>query len=479
MPMNFFEDQARAKKRTTLLVVYFFIAVVLTIFLIDFILVGAIAYTRLEHYFLYQGGEWIVRRENLYPLISYIVMIASPVVLGIIVIGSLITSFKLRSGGIAVAKMVKARSIHPDTQDPKERRFLNVVEEMSIASGVPVPKMYVMDNENSINAFVSGFKTEDTVMVASKGALDKLSRQEMQGVVGHEFSHIFHSDMTISLRLMGITAGLLLLGKVGSYLLRSTFYSRRSRSSSGGGGRMQLAILLIGIGILVVGFIGLVFGRLMKAAVSRQRELLADASSVAYTRNPQGLVFALRRIAQDKEQGHLNSVNAEDVSHICFSPALGTYLSGAFSTHPPIPVRVQRLDPKGVYANAPLPHTQETPPPEPKPASAAKKSAQNFMKTMMGATILAGAAEKIHTSTKNIHDSIGDPLNEHIALAETLHEQIPKSLSTIAHQPKDVGYLWYAMMLPKSVDATLKKTLAEKIPEDSLQKNPVYSKSIV
>lgn len=469
MPMNFFEDQARAKKRTTLLVIYFVIAVVLTIVIIDSIIVSAIAYARLEHYFFYHGGEWVVRRDNLYPLIYYVTIIASPAVLSVIIIGSLTTSFKLRGGGIAVADMVKARTIHPDTTDLKERRFINVVEEMSIASGVPVPKLYVMDDEHSINAFVSGFESEDTVMVASKGALDKLSRQELQSVVGHEFSHIFHSDMQISLRIMGITAGLLILGKIGSFILRSTFYSRRSKSD----GRIQLAVILAGVGILAVGFIGLMFGRLMKAAISRQRELLADASSVAYTRNPQGLIFALKRIAKDSEQGHLKSANAEDVSHICFAPALQSYLSGAFSTHPPIPVRIKRLDPKGQYAKDPLPNTKK-PPPEPPPKSTAQKtgkeSGETFMRTMMGATILAGAADSIDATAKSITNSIGDPLDQHMTLAEALHEQIPNALQTIAHQPREVAYLWYAMMLPQTLTPQLEHTLGKKMSDGSLTK---------
>lgn len=475
MPMNFFEDQAQAKKRTTLLVCYFLIAVILTVILINIIVVGAIVYTRIEHYFVYVHGEWVMRRENLYPLISMVSMIASPIVLGIIVLGSLITSYQLRGGGLAVAKMVQARAIHPDTTDPKEKRFINVVEEMSIASGVPVPNLFVMDNEESINAFVSGFTPEDTVMVASKGALDKLSRQELQSVVGHEYSHIFHNDMTISLRLMGITAGLLIIGKIGSHLLRSTFYTRgsrrgSSRSGGGGAGRMQLAFIIIGLGILVVGLVGLLFGRLMKAAVSRQRELLADASSVAYTRNPEGLVYALRRIDQDKDKGHLQSVNAEDVSHFCFSPALSTYLSGAFATHPPIEQRIKKLDPKGQYADQPLPNVETEAKPKAKQTSKAQKSAQDFMRTMMGATILAGAADRIHTTTKAIHDTIGAPQEEHITLGQSLYEQIPASLNTIAHQPKHVAYLWYAMMLPKSIDNKLHKRLASYLPDEKLKK---------
>lgn len=359
--MSFFESQERAQKRTTLLVFYFIIGVLLTIIAIDAIIVGAMTAARQEHYLIQYQGEWIFRKDTFYPLVQYVGLFVSPIILGIILLGSLITCLQLRGGGLAVAKMVNAKPIDPNTTDPQERRFINVVEEMSIASSVTIPALFVMDKEPSINAFVSGLKPEDTVMVVSKGALDKLSRQELQGVVGHEFSHVFHKDMRISLYLMGLTAGLLLIGKIGQFALRATYGSRRGSSGSNKGDpRFQIGLLIFGIGLLIVGAIGLFFGRLMKAAVSRQRELLADASSVAYTRNPAGLVFALRRIQQDSDHSYLSSVNAEDVSHICFCPALRSLLMGVFSTHPPLSLRIAQLDPTGELTQLPLPRISST-----------------------------------------------------------------------------------------------------------------------
>lgn len=356
--MEFFEEQERAKRKTALLVFYFIVAVLLTVFCIDAIIIGAIAYTGQEHYFNTQPNQIFIRREYFYPLVFQVVTTASPVIIGVILFGTIITSVQLMGGGLAVARMVNARPIDPNTTDPHERRFINVVQEMSIASNVSVPALFVMDKEPSINAFVSGFKPQDTVMVVSQGALDKLSRQEMQGVVGHEFSHIYHHDMRISLYLMGLTAGLLLIGKIGQFALRSAFYSRQNRSNNQGDPRFQMAIIIFGVGLLIVGAIGLLFGRMMKAAVSRQRELLADASSVQYTRNPIGLVFALRRIQQDSDHSFLANANAEDVSHICFCPALRSLVTSAFATHPPISVRLQKLDPNQQYTKLPLPNTE-------------------------------------------------------------------------------------------------------------------------
>lgn len=351
--MSFFDEQARAQRKTTLLICYFIVAVILTIIAIDALIIGATVLVGKDHFLMQRPNGLYLRPEYFYPLMHKVIAIASPIVLGVILLGTLTTSFQLRGGGLAVASMVNARPIDPYTTDPDEKRFINVVEEMSLASLVPVPQLFVMDKEPSINAFVSGLKPDDTVMVVSKGALMKLSRQELQGVVGHEFSHIHHSDMRISLYLMGLTAGLLLIGKIGQFALRSFFYSRRS--SNRGTPNVQVAMMLLGFGLIIIGAIGLLFGRLMKAAISRQRELLADASSVAYTRNPIGLVFALRRIDQESDQSYLKSINAEDVNHICFCPALRSLFLGAFATHPPIAQRIERLDPNQEYSRLPLP----------------------------------------------------------------------------------------------------------------------------
>lgn len=228
----------------------------------------------------------------------------------VMVCGCLFKTWKLRRGGKGLAAMLGARPIDPDTRHSDEKKLINVVEEMSIASGIPAPQLYVLDKEEAINAFVAGFRPSETVLVVTHGTLKKLDRDELQGVIAHEFSHIFNADMRLNLRLIAVLAGILALGKIGEFMLRGS--SRRSSSNRKGN-----SLVLVGLALVVVGYLGLFFGRLIKAAISRQRELLADASAVQFTRNPAGLAGALIKI-RNGNGSHLDSVHAEDMSHMCF-----------------------------------------------------------------------------------------------------------------------------------------------------------------
>ena len=241
--------------------------------------------------------------------------------------------------------MVGGRLVDPQTADPAERRLLNVVEEMSLASGVPVPPVYVLDNEPSINAFAAGYQPNQAVVAVSRGCLEYLTRDELQGVLGHEFSHVLNGDMRLNLRLIGIVYGILALSIVGYYVMRSAGWCgflARTRTSRGDNGA---AIFLIGLALCILGYLGVLLGNIIKAAISRQREFLADASSVQFTRNPAGLAGALKKIGGLTDGSRIRDAHAHEISHMFFGDAFAGSIFNLFATHPPLEERIRLLDP--------------------------------------------------------------------------------------------------------------------------------------
>jgi len=260
--------------------------------------------------------------------------------------GASFRTAQLRKGGAAVAELLGGRRVDPGSTDPKEQMLLNVVEEMAIASGVPVPEVFVMDRESGINAFAAGHTLNDAAVAVTRGALDAFTRDELQGVMAHEFSHILNGDMRLNVRLMGLLFGILLLTVVGRGIVRGGFYSGggRARRSSGGkdsGGQ----IVLVGIALVILGYLGVLAGRLIQAAVSRQREFLADAAAVQFTRNPDGIANALKRIGGADDGSRLDDHHAEEASHLFFARGTKKALSGLTSTHPPLAERIRRVEP--------------------------------------------------------------------------------------------------------------------------------------
>jgi Zn-dependent protease with chaperone function len=238
---------------------------------------------------------------------------------------------KLAGGGAAVAEMIGARAIAQDTRDPLERRLLNVVEEMAIAAGIRVPAVYVMDREKGINAFAAGFDVSNTVVAVTGGALQVLTRDELQGVIGHEFSHILNGDIRLNISMIGVLAGILFLSAIGGFMMRNA------------SGKEAVPVFSLGLALFIVGYVGLFFGRIIKAAVSRQREFLADASSVQFTRNPGGIAGALDQIRSSTAL--IQSRRAEDLSHMFFGQGIDVFFEALFDTHPPIEERIQRVYP--------------------------------------------------------------------------------------------------------------------------------------
>jgi Zn-dependent protease with chaperone function len=332
---GFFQRQASARRNTGLLVVLFLAAVV--IITLSVCLVGYLV-TRSEFTEL-AFADWLLSRHGQYTAAAVVALIGT---------GSLIRWADLSGGGERVAKMVGARAIDPATKDADERRLRNIVEEMSIASGINVPDLYVMDHETGINAFVAGYTPGEAVMVVTHGALTQLTRDELQGVVGHEFSHVLNGDMRLNVRLIAILAGILMIGQIGAFLLRASFHRSHVSSHSSRDRRGQAVFGLVGLALLVIGYVGVFFGRLIQSAVSRQREMLADASSVQFTRNPEGIAGALFKIGL--KGGYLDTTShASDMNHMCFGESTRMKFAALLASHPPVQERIEAIQP-GMFA---------------------------------------------------------------------------------------------------------------------------------
>jgi Zn-dependent protease with chaperone function len=326
-PVNFFEHQEQARRQSRWLVFLFILAVITIIVVIDIAMLVAFGVMDAE------------QQQALFSLQS--LKANAPTLLGgalitaaVIAIASLFKTAALRSGGGKVARDLGGVLVEADARDPLRRRLYNVVEEIALASGIAVPEIYVLEQESGINAFAAGFTPADAAVAVTRGALEKLSRSELQGVIAHEFSHIFNGDMRLNIRLMGALFGILMLSLIGRRVLHGSYYMGRSKNSNGG------AIMLVAVAVMLVGYIGLFFGRWIKSAVSRQREYLADASAVQFTRDPDGIAGALKKIAVYSDASYLN-VESEEVSHMLFGAGEKTSM---FSTHPPMNERIQRID---------------------------------------------------------------------------------------------------------------------------------------
>lgn len=330
--MNFFEHQDRARRQTRWLVILFIVAVVAIIVAVDLVLLLVLGFT----------NEQFVAGDSLTAVMGHnagLLATGAGGTLAVISVASLYRSATLRAGGGRVARELGGTRVDADTRDPLRRRLSNVVEEIAIASGVPVPEIYVLEQEEGINAFAAGFTPADAAIAVTRGTLEKLSRSELQGVIAHEFAHVFNGDMRLNIRLIGVLFGILVIALLGRQVLHGLRFS-------GGGGRRgkgngAAAILFIALAVMLIGYVGLFFGRLIKAAVSRQRELLADASAVQFTREPDGIAGALKKIAVTSAGSHLH-VDTEEVNHMLFGEGRAARL---MATHPPLIDRIRRIEP--------------------------------------------------------------------------------------------------------------------------------------
>lgn len=332
--MNFFAAQDNARRNSWRLAALFLAAVICLIIMTN-LLVAAV--------YLWTGNYALMQTPSITGLLAGLPtehwLAISTGVVGVIAIASLVKYLSLRGGGRAVAEAMGGKLISRQNPDAAKQRLLNVVEEMAIAAGISVPPVYLIP-ELSINAFAAGYSPDDAVIGINQGTLEHLNRDELQGVIGHEFSHILNGDTRINLRLIAILHGILFIGIIGYSILRGVGRGGRRSNSSGG-----LAILALGLGLLVIGYAGTFFGNLIKAAVSRQREYLADAAAVQFTRNPAGIANALKRIGGLSYGSSMTSAAANEASHMLFAQSRNMFLNRMLSTHPPLEQRILAVDP--------------------------------------------------------------------------------------------------------------------------------------
>ena len=429
--MNFFESQDRVRKHTALLVVLFVLAVVTLIVMTNLLVMIVFGYVNSEQL---RDGETFFRQMD------WQTFAAVSAGVGIVVLaGSLYKILALSGGGKVVAESLGGQLIAQDTQDPNQRKLLNVVQEMAIASGTPAPPVYLLANEPGINAFAAGLSPRDAIIGVTQGAIDHLSRDQLQGVIAHEFSHIFNGDMRLNLRLMGVLNGILILGILGYYLLYSASFSRGRRSNNQG----AAAMLALAIGLIVIGFAGTFFGGLIKAAVSRQREFLADASAVQFTRNPDGIAGALKRIGGLESGSKVENPGAPEVSHAFFAQGVSGFMQGLSATHPPLAERILRIDPQwdGKFDSSDR-------------ADAARDEHRAGEAETMARRPAAGKAAAVAAGAAIAHvmtamDQIGNPKQETIDYARSLLSELSAAIKDAAREPHGARAVIYSLVLDK------------------------------
>lgn len=408
--MNFFDAQDQARRATRWLVVVYIISTALIVTGVTLI-VGVALFS--------MGTDG---RPIDYSALAFIAIAATLFILG----SSLYKTSRLSAGGGRVAQDMGGTLIPPDVQDPLRRQLRNIVEEMSIASGVPVPEIYVLEEESGINAFAAGYTPGDAAVAVTRGTLELLDRDELQGVIAHEFSHILNGDMKLNIRMMGVLFGIMVLGLIGRMILRGSYHtslisSRRNRNAP--------AIMVLGLGLTILGWIGVFFARIVKAAVSRQREFLADASAVQFTRQADGIANALKKIGGYTRHSYIKSADPEEISHMLFAGGTAK-LTSLLATHPPLTERIQALDPHFTADDYPEINSRQ---------NHKARSTANQGPGISNAT--AGLAEAVPASVvAGLADSVGQPTSSHVSFASQLRQSIPASLYSAAHSA-DGAYL--------------------------------------
>ncbi|MCC5842424.1 MAG: M48 family metallopeptidase [Opitutales bacterium] len=432
--MDFFEAQSGAQKRSQRLVWLFGLAVALIVFAV-YALISVLFFV------VHEGPEipafWSAGRF----------FGVAAVVCAIIGIASLVKTAQFARGGSAVAKSLGAQRVDLSTKDPGERRLLNVVEEMAIASGLPMPAVFILPEEG-INGFAAGNTPQDAAIAITRGGVNDLSRDELQGVVAHEFSHILNGDMRLNLRLAGLIFGILVISIIGHLIIRSlgraALYGgarRRSRNGKGGGGGV-VVILALGFGLIVIGFIGEFIGRIIQAGISRQREYLADAAAVQFTRNPSGIAGALKRIGAGK--GSLvEDPRAETVAHLYFARALKSNLGGLWATHPPLKKRISAIEPSwdGRFSepSSPRRSSEKEGSPDKQKSPGPTATGDFRIPGMEGHAALSALSLPFFLA------SIGQISPTAVDYAQRFRVSLPKELDAAAHDPAHAPILLLAL----------------------------------
>ncbi|MCF4968980.1 M48 family metallopeptidase [Nostoc sp. CMAA1605] len=426
--MNFFEHQDRARQNTQQLLGLFTLSIAV---MITAIYIAAL--------FLFRIAPRIWWEPQLFLSVASLTILA-------IALGSLYKVYSLRSGGAVIAQELGGRFLITELANPQEKQLLNIVEEMAIASGIPVPSVYILDQEMSINAFAAGFTINDAVIGVTRGSILALNRDELQGIIGHEFSHILNGDMRLNLHLVGMLHGILFIYITGRILWRFRSASREEKG---------LPLWSFGLALMLIGSIGLICGRLIKAAVSRQREFLADASAVQFTRNPDGIAGAFEKL--QRLDSRLISPHAEASSHMFFgNPLNSSFWEGMFSTHPPLKERIRRVRGLRIRDLAPAP-------------SPVRHSHTADSRTMG----FAGGNTTI--TPEQVVNQVGTVAPEHFAHAQALLSKLPESLRSGVREQQSAMAIAFAFVLDTENPqiqarqiAWLRKVQPEEIVEQTL-----------
>ncbi|MFO8044320.1 MAG: M48 family metallopeptidase [Halomonas sp.] len=462
--MDFFTAQDRARRQTGRLVLLLLLAVAGLIVAASVLVALAVVLFDGQ-----LGGPDPLARALAPELFAWVTLGVVALVVG----GAVMRHLQLRAGGSAVAEALGGRPLNPDTRNADERQLLNVVEEMAIASGMPVPSVYLLEDA-AINAFAAGHETHDAAIGVTRGAIEHLDRDQLQGVIAHEFSHILHGDMRLNLRLVALLHGILVIGLIGRLLLRGAAISGRGRSSRRGGGG-HVAVMAGGAALMLVGYAGTLCGNLIKSAVSRQREFLADASAVQYTRNPEGIGGALQTLAAYRLGSRLMASQASEFSHLYFGSGV-RHLSRLTATHPPLDARIRRVLPRW-DGSLPAPFA-----PPPKAAPDQDRGPSSRQGAMLGSRVsgeasggtgdgvgeamggaLAGAA-----LAGAVVASVGQPDPAALAAARRRLAGIDPRLIDAAHEPFAARALVYGILMgvdPASRDAQRRVLTHQALPE--------------
>lgn len=434
--MNFFEHQDMARRNTRRLVILLTLAVLSLIAITTALFAVAMFYVDMNS----QGAAPIQNGQGFWSrLIDLVGWQAlgtiALVVLIAVTLGSLFKFVQLRGGGKAVAESLGGRLLNASDADADQRKLLNVVEEMAIASGTPVPPVYLLD-EPGINAFAAGHNPQDAVIGITRGAIEQLDRDQLQGVIAHEFSHILHGDMRLNIRLVALLNGILVIGLLGHMLLRGSYYRSIGRSNRN---NSQMAFMAVGLGLIVIGYTGTFFGNWIKAAVSRQREFLADASAVQFTRNPGGIAGALKRIAGYPQGSKLQAADAAEFSHMYFSQAMSSAFSRLMATHPPLEERIQRIEPR--WDGTAESETEAAPAQDEATAKAERTTGFQTGESPAALIIAAGLA------------TMGQATPEHLNRARELLDELSPELREAAHEASSARALIFGLLLASDTES--------------------------
>lgn len=447
--MNFFERQRQARVDSRRLIALFAVAVTV-------IIVAVVAIVALALYWN-QPAISLPGRSGQAGFIDVVQQRAgllagvAVATLAVIAAASMVRVAQLSQGGEAVARSLGGTEIPARSSDLNHQRLRNVVEEIAIASGVPVPKIFVLEHEPGINAFAAGFNTSDAAVAVTRGALEQLNRDELQGVIAHEFSHILNGDMRLNLRLIGWLAGITLLAVFGRILMRVR-------------GRNAGPVIMSGVALLVIGSVGLFCARLIKAGISRKREYLADASAVQFTRQTSGIAGALKTIASHQAGSRLSATDGEEVSHLLFGDGVG--YSRLLATHPPLEQRIASLEP-GFKLNDLAAWKRRRGELEVERKQAEKQRSAlpdlEFGKVLGEAgsaipapVIIAGLpiSGLSPVQPDQVVDQVGHPGSDDYRVAGALHAHLPPELDRVAHTPELTPALYSALLL--STDDTVR-----------------------